>query len=78
MKGKDAELSFEQSMSRLDEIVQSLDSGELALNESMVVFEEGVKLTRECSKQLTKAQGRLDILIKKADGNNSLKALDIQ
>jgi exodeoxyribonuclease VII small subunit len=59
---------FEKSLARLEEVVKHLESGELSLDEAMKLFEEGVKLSRECQKQLEEAEGRVEILLKKADG----------
>ena len=49
MAGKKAELSFEQSLSRLDEIVKHLEKGDLPLNDSLALYEEGTALIRSCS-----------------------------
>lgn len=70
------EMTFEQAIARLEEIVELLDGGELPLNESLKLFEEGVGLARECTKQLTEAQGKLETLVKKQDG--SVCADDLQ
>jgi exodeoxyribonuclease VII small subunit len=59
---------FEKSLMRLEEVVKRLESPELSLDEAMKLFEEGVKLSRECQKQLEEAEGRVEILLKKADG----------
>jgi exodeoxyribonuclease VII small subunit len=59
---------FEKSLARLEEVVKRLESTDLALDEAMKLFEEGVKLSRECQKQLEEAEGRVEILLKKADG----------
>jgi exodeoxyribonuclease VII small subunit len=59
---------FEKSLTRLEEVVKRLESTELSLDEAMKLFEEGVKLSRECQKQLEEAEGRVEILLKKADG----------
>jgi exodeoxyribonuclease VII small subunit len=59
---------FEKSLTRLEEVVKRLESAELSLDEAMKLFEEGVKLSRECQKQLEEAEGRVEILLKKADG----------
>ena len=71
------EITFEQAISRLEEIVQALDGGELPLNESLRLFEEGVKLARECSKQLAEAQSQLETLVKKPDGSLDTEPLDV-
>jgi exodeoxyribonuclease VII small subunit len=59
---------FERSLARLEEVVRRLESPSLSLDDAMKLFEEGVQLTRECQKQLTEAEGRVEILLKKADG----------
>jgi exodeoxyribonuclease VII small subunit len=59
---------FEKSLTRLEEVVKRLESVELSLDEAMKLFEEGVKLSRDCQKQLEEAEGRVEILLKKADG----------
>ena len=59
---------FERSLGRLEEVVKRLESTDLSLDEAMKFFEEGVKLSRECQKQLEEAEGRVEILLKKADG----------
>jgi exodeoxyribonuclease VII small subunit len=62
---------FERSLARLEEVVRRLESPQLSLDEAMKLFEEGVALSRECQKQLEEAEGRVEILLKKADGNLS-------
>lgn len=59
---------FERSLARLEEVVRKLESPQLSLDEAMKLFEEGVSLSRECQKQLEEAEGRVEMLLKKADG----------
>jgi exodeoxyribonuclease VII small subunit len=59
---------FEKSLARLEEVVKRLESAELSLDEAMKLFEEGVTLSRQCQKQLEEAEGRVEILLKKAGG----------
>ncbi|MGB6484900.1 MAG: exodeoxyribonuclease VII small subunit [Candidatus Acidiferrales bacterium] len=59
---------FEKSLARLEEVVKRLESADLPLDEAMKLFEEGVKLSRDCQKQLEEAEGHVEILLKKADG----------
>ncbi len=59
---------FERSLARLEEVVRKLESPQLSLDEAMKLFEEGVALSRECQKQLEEAEGRVEILLRKADG----------
>jgi exodeoxyribonuclease VII small subunit len=59
---------FEKSLVRLEEVVKHLESADLSLDEAMKLFEEGVKLSRDCQKQLEEAEGKVEILLRKADG----------
>lgn len=58
------ELSFENAMKRLEEIVGALEKSETSLNESIKLFEEGTKLTAFCSKTLDEAQQKITLLTK--------------
>jgi exodeoxyribonuclease VII small subunit len=64
--GKNPE--FERSLTRLEEIVRKLENANLSLDDAMKLFEEGVSLSRDCQKQLEEAEGRVEILMKKAGG----------
>jgi exodeoxyribonuclease VII small subunit len=59
---------FERSLARLEEVVRRLENANLSLDDAMKLFEEGVELSRVCQKQLEEAEGRVEILLKKADG----------
>jgi exodeoxyribonuclease VII small subunit len=59
---------FEHSLARLEEIVRRLENANLSLDDAMRLFEEGVVLSRECQKQLEQAEGKVEILLKKAGG----------
>lgn len=65
MAGK--KLSFEQSMARLDEIVHHLEKGDMPLNDSLALFEEGTALIRSCEKQLDEAEQKVVKLRKGSD-----------
>lgn len=56
-------MDFEKKLSRLEEIVQKMEKGDLTLEESLKLFEEGVKLSRDCQTQLTKAEAQVKKLI---------------
>jgi len=62
------DIKFEDALSNLEGIVKKLESGELSLEESLVAFEEGIKLSRICSKQLDAAEKKIEILVKGEDG----------
>ena len=58
------EPDFEQSLSRLEEIVDKLESEELSLEESLNIFEEGVKLSEACAQRLDAAEKKVSLLLK--------------
>jgi len=67
---------FEKSLGRLEEVVRRLESPQLSLDDAMKLFEEGVELSRECQKQLEEAEGKVGILLKKADGKLTAQPFD--
>ncbi len=58
------EIKFEKALERLNEIVEDLERGNLNLDESLKVYEEGVKLIKLCTKRLNEAQKKIEILVK--------------
>ena len=60
--------SFEAAMKRLEEIVRTMERGELPLEESLKLFEEGTALVRSCTKQLDEAEMKIVRLMKGPDG----------
>jgi exodeoxyribonuclease VII small subunit len=58
-----AVLKFEDALGRLETIVQTLERGDLSLDESLKAFEEGVKLSKSCLKLLDEAERRVEILL---------------
>ncbi len=67
-----AEKKFEAALARLEEIVQELEKGELPLEQSLKLFEEGIRLSRICTKRLDEAERKVEILLK--DKNGAIKA----
>ncbi len=63
-----AEKKFEDALARLEEIVKELESGDLPLEQSLKMFEEGIKLSRICNKRLEDAERRVEILLKDKSG----------
>jgi len=59
---------FEDAMKKLESIVEKMEKGDMSLNESLKMFEEGVKLTRFCSQELHKAEKRVELLSRDAEG----------
>lgn len=62
------EIKFEDALTRLEEIVEKLEEGDLPLEESLSAFEEGIKLSRVCAKLLNEAERKVEILTKGEDG----------
>ena len=62
------EKKFETAMERLECIVQSLESGDLSLDESLKVFEEGMQLVQFCTRKLDEAERKVSILMKESSG----------
>lgn len=62
------EISFEQALARLEEIVRLLESGSAPLDKSLELFEEGVKLVKMCNSKLDNVEQRIKILSKGDDG----------
>jgi exodeoxyribonuclease VII small subunit len=63
-------MDFEKKLGRLEEIVQKMEKGDLALEESLKLFEEGVKLSRDCHSRLNEAEAKVKKLMGiDAEGN---------
>lgn len=72
-------MKFENKLGRLEEIVQKMESGELPLEESLKLFEEGVKLSRECNKELDSAEQKVKKLVGiDAEGRPLLEDFNIE
>ncbi len=71
-----AEKKFEAALARLEEIVKELETGELPLEQSLKLFEEGIKLSRICNKRLEEAERRVEILLKDKAGNISAQPFE--
>lgn len=69
-------LTFEESMQRLEQIVARLERGEAPLDESLALFEEGMKLAADCSQKLDTAEQAVVKLTKTADGTPAESPLE--
>ncbi|MGY8787836.1 MAG: exodeoxyribonuclease VII small subunit [Fidelibacterota bacterium] len=67
------QIPIEQSLERLESLVNLLESGEPTLEESLNYFEEGMTLIKTCQNQLKDAEQKVEKLVKKDDGNFELK-----
>lgn len=62
------EKSFESSLEELEDIVRQLEAGDLPLERSLELFEQGVRLSRVCQKRLDEAERKVEILLRGNDG----------
>ena len=76
MAKKDKQIHFEEAFKRLDDIVTKLESGDLSLEDSMTLFEEGIILTKTCKSRLEAAEQKIQLLFKDSDGNLALEDID--
>ncbi len=71
-----AKQTFEQAIKQLEQIVQELESGDLPLEQAMKKFEDGIQLSKFCSKKLDETEKRITLLIQDKDGNLSETPFD--
>ena len=64
-----AKQTFEQSIRQLEKIVQELETGDLPLEKAILRFEEGMNLSRRCSRMLDETEKKISVLIREADGS---------
>lgn len=64
-----AQLKFEAAMKRLEEIVAKMEGGELSLDDSLKLFEEGIKLSRQLNKRLEEAERTVEALVRDEGGS---------
>ncbi len=69
--------TFEESLDELEQIVGKLEEGDMALEESLALFERGVKLSRDCRDRLTKAERRIEVLMKDSSGEIGLEEIEL-
>ena len=68
-KQPDQELSFEEALGRLEQLVASLEKGDLPLEETITAFEEGQMRLRQCLELLNRAELRVKEVLRRADGS---------
>lgn len=71
----DKKLTFEASLKELEKIVRRLEEGDASLEDSLKLFEDGVRLSRECQERLNQAERRIEVLLKDENGNPSLEII---
>jgi len=75
-KPKPEQLDFDQALSRLEQIVGRLESGEASLEESITLFEEATRLCTLCEETLRKAEGRIQQLVDRGAGGTAVEEME--
>jgi exodeoxyribonuclease VII small subunit len=73
---KEKEIDFKAGIERLEEIIDSLESGEIDLEEALKVFEEGIKISRQLSQKLEKAEKQIRKLVEESDGTLTTEVME--
>jgi exodeoxyribonuclease VII small subunit len=71
-----AEIKFEESLKRLEKIVEDLEKGDLSLDEALKKYQEGIELARTCSLRLENAKKKIDVLAKNKKGEFELRPFE--
>ena len=71
-----SEKNFESSLKELEEIVGRLEEGDLPLEQSLELFEQGIRLSRDCQKRLDEAERKVEILLRGSDGTLTSKPFE--
>ena len=72
------ELKFEKAIQRLEKIVDDLEKGELDIDKSLEMFEEGIKMSRICSKKLNEAEAKIEKLTRNQKGELITELFPVQ
>ncbi len=67
--------TFEEQLTALERVVEQLERGELTLEASVKLFEDGVRLSKACKQELDAAEGRIEILVEQ--GNGKMRAAQL-
>lgn len=67
--------NFEEQLTALETVVEKLERGDLSLDESVHLFEEGLKLSNACKRELEAAEGRIQVLVEQ--GRNAMRVVDL-
>jgi exodeoxyribonuclease VII small subunit len=70
--------NFEEHLTQLEKVVEKLERGDLSLDESVRLFEDGMKLTTACKQELEQAEGRIQVLVEGKAGKLQPAELDLQ
>jgi exodeoxyribonuclease VII small subunit len=68
--------TFESSLEALEQIVRELERGDLPLEKSLELFEQGIRLSRECQERLSQAERRIEVLVRDNQGRPAVAPFD--
>ena len=68
--------TFEASLEALEQIVRQLESGDLPLEKSLELFEQGIRLSRECQERLSQAERRIEVLMRDNQGRTVVNSFE--
>ena len=77
-KKKQEKFDFEVALEQLEELVSSMEDGELSLEESLQAFEKGIKLTRECQSALKNAEQKVQVLLNESGDTEAIDLEDVE
>ena len=69
---------FEEQLTALEAVVERLERGELSLEDSVRLFEEGIKLSSACKLELEAAEGKIQVLVDQGSGRLAVAPLDVE
>ena len=70
--------AFEESLTRLETVVAKLEGGELTLEQSVELYEEGMRLSEQCKAELDRAEGRVQVLMRGKGGHMEAQEFDAE
>ncbi len=70
--------TFEEQLTALERVVEQLERGELTLEDSVRLFEEGVRLSKACKGELDAAEGRIEVLVESSTGKTQVAPMEIE
>jgi exodeoxyribonuclease VII small subunit len=76
MNNEEQPKSFEASLEALEQIVHELESGDLPLEKSLELFEDGIRLSRQCQERLNQAERRIEVLLRDNQGRPVVSAFE--
>ena len=69
---------FEQSLTELEDIVARLEAGDLPLEQSLDLFERGIRLSRTCRERITQAERRIEVLMRESSGDLAAREISFE